>query len=501
VTDVTRDGGRFARRDAFVLTAITALAAAVRFIALGRQSFWVDETVTADLLSKPFTRMLGALPHSESTPPLYYVLAWIWSRIFGSGEAALRSLSALFGTLTVPVAFAVATRLVSRRAGWAVAAIAAVSPLLVWYSQEARAYSLFAFLSALSLLFFARALEEPSPSALSWWAATSALALLTHYFALFFVAAEAAALLYHRRRQATYVATGAITAVATAVLPLAAYQAKYGSSSWIRSLDLRFRIEETLGQLLVPSHPRIWAGAGVPENANTWWPLAILLLAGGGCAAIVLLSGARQKRGVLMSFYLGGVAVAAPIVVSLAASLLVSGRGDVFLYRNVICAWLPLTIVVAAGLTAPRAGAIGIAATAGLCAASLALLIVNSTTSHLQRDDWRLLARAIHGPRRAVILSPSWEVAALKYYDPLLVTPRRNLRVREIDILVRRWSPSYSVPVQGFNPPRQFRRVEVRTLQNWVLTVFRAPKVVDVSPRQLENVRPRNASRVALERR
>jgi mannosyltransferase len=489
---------RLARRDGLALIAITAVAAAVRFIALGRQSFWVDETVTATLVSKSFIQMLTALPHSESTPPLYYVVAWSWSRIFGSGEATLRSLSAVFGTLTVPVAFAVARRLVSERTGWGVAAIAAVSPLLVWYSQEARAYSLFVMLGALSLLFFARALDERSPSALVWWVATSALAVLTHYFALFLVAAEAAALLYYCKRRSTYAATAAIAAVATAVLPLAAYQAKYGSSSWIRFLDLRFRIEETLGQLLVPSHPRIWAGAGVPEHAHTWWPLAIVLLALGG-AATVLLDGARQKRGVLISFYLGGVAVAAPIVVSLAASLLVSGRGDVFLFRNVICAWLPLTIVVVAGLTAPRAGAAGIAAVAGLWVASLTVLIVNSTTSHLQRDDWRLLARSIHGQGHAVVLSPSWEVAALGYYEPLLVTPTRNLPVREIDILVRRWSPSYSLPVRAFVPPRQFRKVEVRTLQNWELTIFRAPKAVVVSPEQLENVRPRNASRVALE--
>jgi hypothetical protein len=65
VTDGTRDSGRFARRDVFVLTAITAVAAAVRFVGLGRQSFWVDETVTANLLSKSFTDMLAALPHSE----------------------------------------------------------------------------------------------------------------------------------------------------------------------------------------------------------------------------------------------------------------------------------------------------------------------------------------------------------------------------------------------------------------------------------------------------
>jgi mannosyltransferase len=266
------------RTHVFLLALLTAAAAAPRFAALGHQSFWVDETITARLVAKPFPGMLAALPHSESTPPLYYVLAWSWSRIFGPDEAALRSLSALLGTLTVPVAFAAGKVLVSRRTGLFAAGLASVSPLLVWYSQEARAYALFIFLGGLSLLFFARALDEGSPRAFGWWACMSALALLTHYFAVFLVAGEALFLLYRYRRPEARRATAAVAAVGVAVLPLAAYQAKYASSKWIQWVDLRERVEETLGQLLVPSRPSIWAGAGVPQGPPSLWPLGVLLL-------------------------------------------------------------------------------------------------------------------------------------------------------------------------------------------------------------------------------
>jgi hypothetical protein len=483
----------------FYLPAIlTVAAAAVRFIALGHQSFWVDETVTANLLAKSFSGMLGELPHSESTPPLYYVLAWFWSRIFGNGEAALRSFSALVGTLTVPVAFAAGKVLVSRRAGLFVAALATVSPLLVWYSQEARAYALYVLLSALSLLLFARALEGPSPMAVSWWACACVLSLLTHYFAVFLIAGEAALLLYRHRRRAVVFATAAVAAAGVALLPLAAYQAKHASSSWIRSLDLRLRIEETLGQLLVPSHASIWAGAGVPEGPGPWWPLGIVLLAAGAGAAVVLTRGS-QRRGALISLLLGVGAVAAPIAVSILSATVVSGRGDVFLFRNVVCAWVPLTIVLAAGLLAPRAGRVGLVTAAALWAASLGVLVVNSTTSHLQRDDWRRLASATRAPGRAIILSPSWEVAGLQYYAPGL-SPLANARIREIDVLVRRWTPSYSLPVRALDAPPSFRKVGTRTLQNWSLTIFRASNEVGVSADELDRVRPPNASRVVLER-
>ena len=49
--------------------------------------------------------MLGLIPQTESTPPLYYCVAWVWARMFGYGETGLRSLSAVCGVSVVPVAY------------------------------------------------------------------------------------------------------------------------------------------------------------------------------------------------------------------------------------------------------------------------------------------------------------------------------------------------------------------------------------------------------------
>src|SRR6266508_3328638 len=69
--------------------------ALLRFSDLGARSFWRDEGATVELVRRSFVSMLRALPGSEGTPPLYYVLIWPWSRIFGSDEVGLRSFSAL----------------------------------------------------------------------------------------------------------------------------------------------------------------------------------------------------------------------------------------------------------------------------------------------------------------------------------------------------------------------------------------------------------------------
>src|SRR3954449_13549693 len=185
----------------WALLGITAGAAALRFSTLGVQSFWHDEAVTVGRVLQPgLGGTLREIPSSEAAPPLYYVLAWLWTKVFGVSEAGIRSLSAVFGTATVPVAYAIGARLVSRRAGLLAALAVAVSPLLVWYSQEARAYALLVLTSALTIWFFACALREPQRRRwLWWWAGAASLSLLSHYFAGFVVAPEAAWLLWSAR--------------------------------------------------------------------------------------------------------------------------------------------------------------------------------------------------------------------------------------------------------------------------------------------------------------
>src|SRR6185295_17039198 len=117
-----------------------------------------------------------------------------------TGEFGLRSVSAMAGVATVPVAYLLGAELSSRRAGIVAAALVAVNPMLVWYSQEARAYALFALLTALSLLYFVRALDRGQRRDSVALGVVSALALATHYFAAFPIAAEALWLLRRRGR-------------------------------------------------------------------------------------------------------------------------------------------------------------------------------------------------------------------------------------------------------------------------------------------------------------
>ena len=152
---------RFASDHALAL--IVALAAVLRFATLGVPSYWLDEFTSLNETQGSLSTVLDSVKHAEGGPPLYLVLLWGWRKVFGDGEIAIRSMSALLGTATVPVAFAAGRELASRRAGLFAAALTATSPLLIWYSQDVRTYALLVFLAALSFMFFAYALEREEP--------------------------------------------------------------------------------------------------------------------------------------------------------------------------------------------------------------------------------------------------------------------------------------------------------------------------------------------------
>src|SRR5436305_5664075 len=165
------NAARAAALEPWLIAGAVVLAAAIRFATLASQSYWVDEATTVQELHMSFGAMLHAVTTNESTPPLYYVLAWLWAKAFGTGEAGLRSLSALAGAGVIPVVYLAGRELASRRAGLLAALLAALSPFLIWYSQEARAYMLFTLLCGLSFVFFARSLRRGSSRDLAWWAA------------------------------------------------------------------------------------------------------------------------------------------------------------------------------------------------------------------------------------------------------------------------------------------------------------------------------------------
>jgi 4-amino-4-deoxy-L-arabinose transferase-like glycosyltransferase len=394
---------------------LTVLAAVLRFYRLGHQGFWFDEANTVLLVHLSPGKMLGLIPQSESTPPLYYCIAWVWARIFGFGEAGLRSLSAVAGVLVVPVAYGAGRKLISVRAGLIAAALTACSPLLVWYSQEARSYSLLVLFTAASLLAFAYVLARGTSRSVAAWVICSGLALATHYYAVLAVVPEAVWLVaVHRRSRAVQVGFAVVAVCGLALIPFAISQHGTGRlTHWISTVPL--------GRRTAQIFPQFAAGFGSVAH-SVLEPLALALAIFG--LVLLAVRSQREER-------VGGLIAAALVLAGLVlAFLLTAGGFDDLLTRNALALWIPAAIAVAGGFAARRARLVGLAAAVALCGIGVASTIGIATNRNYQRPDWRGVARVLGaqpGPGgRAVFIQHYRDLLPLSLYLPGLRSMGRD---------------------------------------------------------------------------
>ncbi len=408
-------------RTFWVVLGLVGLGAALRFATLGVQSYHHDEIVTASrILGGSFRQAMDAVGFSESAPPLYYVLAWLWTQATGTGEFGLRSFSALAGVATIVVAYLLGVELRGRSTGVAAAALVAVNPMLLWYSQEARAYALFALLTALSLLYFLRALRPDVPAHTGpvghrragtsrdvvLWGVVSALAMATHYFALFPVAAEAAWLLW-RRRGASVPGLAIVAGAGLLLAPLAIHQMSMGHAEWIGGNGLGHRLWGSGVTLLLGETGEVIARPTHP-------PLALFPAALAMAAVVALLlrgeSAERRAAGTLLA--IAAATVLAPVVLGLLAP-----AKDYVLGRNLMPAVVPALVLLAIGFTLHRARRLGALLGALFAAFSLAVCIWASASPSLQRPSWDSVATNLGEPSepRALV---TWTLgeASLRYY-------------------------------------------------------------------------------------
>ncbi|MGN6587467.1 MAG: glycosyltransferase family 39 protein [Solirubrobacterales bacterium] len=410
LAQLLRDAVQARSRAFWIAAGLTALGAALRFATLGLQSYHHDEVVTATrILPSSFGHAMNAVGFSESAPPLYYALAWVWTQVFGNDPWGLRSLSALAGVATIPIAYLIGRELRDRRAGLLAAALVAVNPMLLWYSQEARAYALLAFFCAVSLYYCVRALQndgEGERRDLVLWGVFSALALATHYFAAFPLAAETV-LLLRRRGRATFAGLWIVGLVALLLAPLVSHQMSYGHAEWIGNFTLGHRVWETAATFVTGETGDIIGGPERPILALL--PLALALAAFG----LLALRGERdEKRAAAIPLAVGAFTLGIPLLLAL-----ISTSKDYVLARNLLPALVPLLVVVAIALTLRRARRLGAAIGTLLVAYSLGFCLWVNFDEDLQRPNWQAVADRLGEPEapRATVLWVLGE-APLRYY-------------------------------------------------------------------------------------
>ena len=403
---------------------VLLLAGLVRFWGLGVESLWLDEA-TSLVVAENQPAGIVALTAEDIHPPLYYLLLHLWLA-FGRSEAAIRSLSAVVGVASVAALYGLGRELWGERAGVLSALLLAVSPLHVWYSQEARMYALVTFWAILSCGLMALAWRRGTWPLWIGYALAVARGMYTHYYMGFVVLAQnlfVGYLLLRRRagRPALLrwgLAQAAWLALFAPWLPTVLGQVRGGGGAWVA---------EVVGR---PGARALWdtfiafSIGPVRELYPAWlrrgaYLLYLALPAVGLWAGLHSESslGARRahpwppaERAAFVLLW-----CAAPIAVAWLASQV----RPMYSLRYLLPFLPPFCLLLAAGLAWVMGKWRGLGYA---LAAALVLLGLSGTwlmAGAIQKPDWRGLAAYLIQESEegdVVALEPFWNAKPLRYY-------------------------------------------------------------------------------------
>jgi len=407
------------REDLWILAVvmITAAAALVRFYHLGVESLWLDEATSLFLARMDLREMVGWTA-VDIHPPFYYSLLHYWL-VFGSSEGAIRSLSALAGTLTVPLVYSIGRSLFNRATGLGAALLLALSPFHLWYSQETRMYALLALLTTCSIYCMLELLRGKGWPAWIGYVLTTSLSLYTHYYAFFIVLFQNLFMAYlcltdprWRRTLGGWISAQAAVSVCFAPwLPVLFRQVSQGGGGWVaRSLG-----KPSIDVLV---HTAMAYIIGMTRHWYPSLPRRVAYLLFGACGALAFLGVRRNESSqVRLSNTQALFFVVAYLVVPLGTAWTLSQWKPMYAMRYLLPFLPAFLLLVVRGTMAVRWPRVRWGLVVLLALTQIVGVFIN--VREAQNPDWRSTAAYVverAEPGDVVMFSPGWNVKPFDYY-------------------------------------------------------------------------------------
>ena len=410
-------------RDNYIVLFIFAAGLALRIYNIGSESIWYDEAVSVAVANLGFVEHLRWITEvDDNNPPLYYTILHLWVSIFGDSETSVRMPSAIFGSLSILVIYALGKLLFDKKTGLVAASILSVSIFNIMFSQEARAYSLMAFLALLSFYFLVWMTVSGKRAYAAAYVVSSVCLLYSHYYGIFVLLGQNiwffTMLVFKRRAGALGLSKWLFLQVAVALLFLPCSYLLFRNTAAIQK---GFWISEPgFGDIL--GYFRLYAGT----YFLLWLSLFFILLS---------IAGHRLAKRLKIPerFYGGdGYVTEAPgipygwriyllliwIVAVVFVPLVISHiSSPILIYRYTIAAAPAFYILTARGITSLRVNVaivLVVALIAGLSFPGLKRYYVET-----EKYDWREAMKYIQeeaGSGDLVLTYPSFEVEPAAYY-------------------------------------------------------------------------------------
>lgn len=136
-----------------MIIGILFIALILRLISLN-QSLWLDEATTALVAKMSLGDIFTNFLPGDFHPPFYYLILKFWVSVFSNSEISIRTPSVIFGIITIYIVYLIGKEIFNKNVGLIASLLIATSGLHVYYSQEARMYSLATFLASLTIYLF-----------------------------------------------------------------------------------------------------------------------------------------------------------------------------------------------------------------------------------------------------------------------------------------------------------------------------------------------------------
>lgn len=218
---------------------------------------WTDELYAANAAIQATAADVIHQIRTDVHPPGYFLALWGWAKIFGDGEAALRSFSAVAGILLIPLTFRIGRQFFDVKTGLASAFIASILIQGIYFSQEARSYSWLALLSAASVTVGIDYLRSRKSWQLALLLGLTIANCYLHYFGTLFSGLFWLGMIWESKRRGLIVwpsVTAGAICMATFVPWISVAMGSVGKANWIPKPNGKF-IAETLNVFYGPGMP------------------------------------------------------------------------------------------------------------------------------------------------------------------------------------------------------------------------------------------------------
>jgi mannosyltransferase len=190
VTPGEKGGGNWGKlqltRPWIWITALTILATALRAIEVNRGLWWDEIYFLVITVRRPLAEIVTIFP-GDTQHPLYSILARLSILAFGEHVWSLRLPAVVFGAASIPVMYLLGVTVTTRTEAVISAALLAVSYHHVWFSQNARGYTMLAFWALSSTLFLLRGMRTGRRGPYYAYSVAASLGVYTHLTMLFLV--------------------------------------------------------------------------------------------------------------------------------------------------------------------------------------------------------------------------------------------------------------------------------------------------------------------------